>query len=220
MIHLRSIEKTYQVGTTLVRALRNIDLDIRRGEFVSIMGKSGSGKSTLLNIIGCLDAPSSGRYDLAGSDVSSMSDHELSAVRSRRIGFIFQNFNLIRRSTAQVNVEKPLVYQGLRRAERQQCSFKMLDKVGLVGRADHFPTQLSGGQQQRVAIARALVTNPDILIADEPTGNLDTATGNDILSLLRALNAEGRTILLVTHDPGLARHAHRTIVIEDGLVMA
>lgn len=218
MIRLRSIEKTYQVGPTLVRALRCIDLEIQRGEFVSIMGKSGSGKSTLLNIIGCLDTPNAGEYELAGADVAAMSDHELSAVRSRSIGFIFQNFNLIQRSTARVNVEKPLVYQGLGRAERQKRSIRMLEKVALSDRADHFPTQLSGGQQQRVAIARALVTNPDILIADEPTGNLDTATGVGILALLHQLNAEGRTILMVTHDPELARQAHRTVVIVDGRV--
>lgn len=220
MIYLRAVEKTYMVGASPVLALKGIDLDISRGEFVSIMGKSGSGKSTLLNIVGCLDNCSAGRYELAGLDVSAMQDDQLSAIRSRRIGFIFQNFNLIQRSNARVNIEKPLVYQGLSRIERSQRSDRMLDRVGLSDRSDHFPRQLSGGQQQRVAIARALITDPDILIADEPTGNLDTVTGNDILALLKELNAEGRTVLMVTHDPELARHAHRTVVIEDGKVRA
>ncbi len=218
MIRLQGIRKDFQLGAGPVAALRGVDLCVEAGEFVAIMGKSGSGKSTLLNIIGCLDVPSAGSYRLDGVDVSSMSDAELSAVRSRRIGFIFQNFNLVRRSSARVNVEKPLVYQGVARAQRRARAQDMLAKVGLSDRADHLPTQLSGGQQQRVAIARALVTNPDILIADEPTGNLDSATGSEILALLRQLSGEGRTILMVTHDRDLAGCAQRAVLIEDGLV--
>ena len=218
MIRLRGISKTYQMGSNLVKALVDFDLDISAGEFVSIVGKSGSGKSTLLNIIGCLDTPTSGVYELDTRDVSMLSDKELSVTRSQRIGFIFQNFNLIRRSTAIANVEKPLVYQGKNRRQRKSIAMQVLQRVGLEDRANHFPAQLSGGQQQRVAIARALVTNPSILIADEPTGNLDLATGNSIINFLHELHAEGRTVVLVTHDPGLAKQAQRTIVLEDGKI--
>jgi putative ABC transport system ATP-binding protein len=206
------------MGSNLVKALVDFDLDISAGEFVSIVGKSGSGKSTLLNIIGCLDTPTSGVYELDTRDVSMLSDKELSVTRSQRIGFIFQNFNLIRRSTAIANVEKPLVYQGKNRRQRKSIAMQVLQRVGLEDRANHFPAQLSGGQQQRVAIARALVTNPSILIADEPTGNLDLATGNSIINFLHELHAEGRTVVLVTHDPGLAKQAQRTIVLEDGKI--
>jgi putative ABC transport system ATP-binding protein len=220
MIRLRGIGKTYQMGNNIVNALINIDLDISAGEFVSIVGKSGSGKSTLLNIIGCLDTPSSGVYELNTRDVSKLSDKELSFIRSQRFGFIFQNFNLIRRSSAIANVEKPLVYQSQSKGQRTQNALQVLERVGLEDRTNHFPAQLSGGQQQRVAIARALVTNPSILIADEPTGNLDIATGNSIISFLHELHSEGRTVVLVTHDPVLAKQAQRTIVIEDGKVKA
>jgi putative ABC transport system ATP-binding protein len=218
MIRLRGISKSYQMGRNLVKALVDFDLDISAGEFVSIVGKSGSGKSTLLNIIGCLDTPTSGVYELDTRDVSMLSDKELSVTRGQRIGFIFQNFNLIRRSTAIANVEKPLVYQGKNRRQRRSIAMQVLQRVGLEDRANHFPSQLSGGQQQRVAIARALVTNPSILIADEPTGNLDLATGNSIINFLHELHAEGRTVVLVTHDPGLAKQAQRTIVLEDGKI--
>jgi putative ABC transport system ATP-binding protein len=218
MIRLRGIGKTYQMGSNRVNALVDVDLDIGAGEFVSIVGKSGSGKSTLLNIVGCLDTPDSGVYELDSRDVSKLSDDDLSITRSQRIGFIFQNFNLIRRSTAVANVEKPLVYQDESKRLRRQHAMQVLKRVGIEDRADHYPSQLSGGQQQRVAIARALVTNPSILIADEPTGNLDLATGSSIISFLHELHAEGRTVVLVTHDPGLAKQAQRTIVIEDGKI--
>ena len=218
MIRLRRIGKTYQMGSNLVNALVDVDLDIEAGEFVSIVGKSGSGKSTLLNIIGCLDKPSTGSYELDSQDVSKLSDNDLSVARSQRIGFIFQNFNLIQRSTAVANVEKPLVYQGLSRKLRRLRAMQVLKRVDLEDRATHYPSQLSGGQQQRVAIARALVTNPSILIADEPTGNLDLATGNSIIKFLHDLHTEGRTVVLVTHDPALAKQAQRTIVIEDGKI--
>lgn len=219
MIRLHQVTKRFHVGSHEVPALQGIDLHICAGEFVALIGKSGSGKSTLLNLIGCLDRPTSGHYELDGRDVSDMSDSELSATRSRRIGFIFQNFNLIRRCSALANVEKPLVYQGCGRSERRMRALAMLTRVGLQDRIDHHPSQLSGGQQQRVAIARALVTDPSILIADEPTGNLDSRTGRDIMSLLHELHAEGRTVVLVTHDPELASQAKRTVVIEDGRVL-
>lgn len=219
MIQLHLVTKRFIVGSHEVPALRGIDLHIGAGEFVALIGKSGSGKSTLLNLIGCLDRPTSGHYELDGRDVSEMSDSELSSTRSRRIGFIFQNFNLIRRSTALANVEKPLVYQGWGRSERRERALSMLTRVGLQDRVNHHPSQLSGGQQQRVAIARALVTDPSILIADEPTGNLDTKTGQDIMSLLHELHSEGRTVVLVTHDSELASQAKRTVVIEDGRVL-
>lgn len=219
MIRLHQVTKRFLVGSHEVPALQGIDLHICAGEFVALIGKSGSGKSTLLNLIGCLDRPTSGHYELDGRDVSDMSDSELSSTRSRRIGFIFQNFNLIRRCSALANVEKPLVYQGSGRSERRMRALEMLTRVGLQDRIDHHPSQLSGGQQQRVAIARALVTDPSILIADEPTGNLDSRTGRDIMSLLHELHAEGRTVVLVTHDPELASQAKRTIVIEDGKVL-
>jgi len=218
MIHLRHVTKKFRVGSHEVHALRGVDLYIGAGEFVALIGKSGSGKSTLLNLIGCLDRPTSGEYVLDGRDVSAMTDTELSNTRSRRIGFIFQNFNLIRRSTALANVEKPLVYQGCGRLERRTRALSVLERVGLQDRIDHHPPQLSGGQQQRVAIARALITDPSILIADEPTGNLDSQTGRGIMALLHELHDEGRTVVLVTHDTDLAAHAHRTVVLDDGRV--
>ncbi len=218
MIRLNQVTKHFLVGSHEVEALQGVDLYIDSGEFVALIGKSGSGKSTLLNLIGCLDRPTSGSYELDGQEVSEMSDSELSAFRSRRIGFIFQNFNLIRHSSSLANVEKPLLYQGYRRDERRARALAMLERVGLRDRIDHRPSQLSGGQQQRVAIARALVTNPSILIADEPTGNLDSATGRDIMSLLLEIQAEGRTVVLVTHDSELASLAKRIVLVEDGRV--
>lgn len=220
MIELMGISKTFTMGSSQVRAVRGIDLTIERGEFVSIMGASGSGKSTLLNIIGCLDAPSSGVYRLAGEDVAGLADHQLSVIRNLRIGFVFQSFNLIARNTAQKNVEKPLIYRGIGAARRKQLADEMLHKLGLYERRDHFPSQLSGGQQQRVAIARALVTDPDLLIADEPTGNLDSAMGQEIMQLLRGISDEGRTVVMVTHDRALAACASRHIELADGRVVA
>ncbi|WP_426103516.1 ABC transporter ATP-binding protein [Massilia sp. TSP1-1-2] len=220
MIELAGIEKHFVIGGGTLGVIRGIDLFIGKGEFVAIMGPSGSGKSTLLNIIGCLDTASAGSYRLSGDDVSAMDDRELAAIRNRRIGFIFQSFNLIARNSALKNIEKPLIYQGAGAAERSARAASMLERVGLSNRASHLPSQLSGGQQQRVAIARALVTNPDILIADEPTGNLDSATGRDIMGLLREVSGEGRTVVMVTHDPALAAHADRTIHLADGKVAA
>ncbi len=220
MIELVGICKTFTMGSSQVRAVRGIDLTIERGEFVSIMGASGSGKSTLLNIIGCLDAPSSGVYRLGGEDVAGLADHQLAMIRNRRIGFVFQSFNLIARNTAQKNVEKPLIYRGIGAARRKQLAGEMLRKLGLYDRRDHFPSQLSGGQQQRVAIARALVTDPDLLIADEPTGNLDSAMGQEIMQLLRGVSDEGRTVVMVTHDRALAACASRHIALADGRVVA
>jgi putative ABC transport system ATP-binding protein len=220
MIKLTGISKTFTMSSSQVQAVRGIDLTIERGEFVSIMGASGSGKSTLLNIIGCLDTPSSGVYRLAGEDVAGLADYQLALIRNRRIGFVFQSFNLIARSTAQKNVEKPLIYRGVSAALRKQLACEMLHKVGLYDRRNHFPSQLSGGQQQRVAIARALVTDPDLLIADEPTGNLDSAMGQEIMQLLRSVNDEGRTVVMVTHDRALAACASRHIELVDGRVVA
>lgn len=220
MIDLKGICKTFNVGSSQVQAVRDIDLTIERGEFVSIMGASGSGKSTLLNIIGCLDSPSSGVYRLAGDDVASLVDHQLAAIRNCKIGFIFQSFNLIARNTAQKNVEKPLIYRGISAVRRKELASEMLHRVGLYDRRDHFPSQLSGGQQQRVAIARALVTDPDLLIADEPTGNLDSVTGQEIMQLLTGLSNEGRTVVMVTHDRALAACASRNIELADGKVVA
>lgn len=220
MIELRAIEKRFTIGGGTLEVIRGIDLSIGKGEFVAIMGKSGSGKSTLLNIIGCLDLPSAGRYMLSGDDVPSLDDRALADIRNRRIGFIFQSFNLIARNTALRNVEKPLLYQGVRAGERSRLAAEMLERVGLAERAEHLPSQLSGGQQQRVAIARALVTRPDILIADEPTGNLDSATGQEIMGLLRNLSREGKTVVMVTHDAGLCAFADRVINLADGRISA
>ncbi len=220
MIELQAIEKRFTVGGGTLDVIRGIDLRIGKGEFVAIMGKSGSGKSTLLNIIGCLDTPSAGRYTLSGSDVSALDDRALADIRNQRIGFIFQSFNLIARNTALRNVEKPLLYQGVEADERRRRAAEMLERVGLAERAGHLPSQLSGGQQQRVAIARALVARPDILIADEPTGNLDSATGQDIMGLLRNLSREGKTVVMVTHDPGSGAFADRVINLADGRVSA
>jgi len=218
LIQLENVWKTYEVGAEPVHALRDITFHALRNEYVAIVGPSGSGKSTLMNLIGCLDTPTRGRYLLNGRLVSEMSDNELAHARNREIGFVFQTFNLLSRLTAQRNVELPLVYGGMPAKERIACAAEALEAVGLGDRRRHRPNEMSGGQRQRVAIARALVTRPSILLADEPTGNLDTTTGKEILRLFDELHAAGNTIILVTHNPVVARHARRTISLLDGKV--
>jgi len=210
--------RTYQMGSEEIHALRGVSFRIEPGEYVAVMGPSGSGKSTLMNLIGCLDTPSSGTYVLRGKVVSEMDDDELAAIRNHEIGFVFQTFNLLPRATALHNVELPLVYAGIPREERLEKAKGALDMVDLADRMTHRPNELSGGQRQRVAIARALVMNPSILLADEPTGNLDTATGEDIMRLFERLHQQGHTIILVTHERDIANHAHRTIHIRDGQI--
>ncbi|MCK6527508.1 ABC transporter ATP-binding protein [Myxococcota bacterium] len=207
------------MGPTEVRALDGVDLDVRRGEYLSIMGPSGSGKSTLMNMLGCLDSPTEGSYRLDGVEVSGLTDAELAAVRNRKIGFVFQTFNLLPRYTAQVNVELPLLYSGASRAERRRRAHEALQTVGLGDRTDHRPNELSGGQRQRVALARALVNDPAILLADEPTGNLDTRVGQEILRLFDELHAQGRTVVVVTHDPEVAARAERVVRVVDGRIV-
>jgi putative ABC transport system ATP-binding protein len=218
LIHLEGLEKTYTMGDVQVRALRGVTLDIHEGEFVAVMGSSGSGKSTLMNILGCLDKPTAGRYLLAGEDISRKSRGELAEIRSRRLGFVFQSFNLLSRTSALENVELPLLYANVGTKERHQRATHALERVGLGSRLDHHPSQLSGGQQQRVAIARALVGNPKLILADEPTGNLDSQTSIEVMALFQELSASGITIALVTHEPDIAEHAARVIVVKDGLV--
>jgi putative ABC transport system ATP-binding protein len=210
--------RTYVMGSEEIHALRGVTFTVGRGEYVAIMGPSGSGKSTLMNLIGCLDTPTKGSYVLRGRTVSQMQDDELAAVRNREIGFVFQTFNLLPRATALQNVELPMVYAGIAREERADRAKKALERVELADRMGHRPSELSGGQRQRVAIARALVNNPSILLADEPTGNLDTVTGNEIMALFDALHQQGHTIILVTHERDIADRAHRTIFIRDGKI--
>ena len=218
LIEMRDLEKTYSVGEEKVRALRGVTFSIDRGEYVAIMGPSGSGKSTLMNLIGCLDTPTGGEYLLNGTQVQSMTDDDLARIRNREIGFVFQTFNLLARTSALAQVELPLVYSGLPKKERRERAEKALERVGLSDRAHHNPNELSGGQRQRVAIARALVTGPSLLLADEPTGNLDSATGEDIMRLFRELNDQGNAIILVTHEEDIAAHARRIIRIRDGRI--
>ncbi|MDR1738843.1 MAG: ABC transporter ATP-binding protein [Candidatus Symbiothrix sp.] len=218
MIKLVDVIKNYAIGENEIPALRNINLHIAKGEYVSIMGPSGSGKSTLMNILGCLDTPSSGHYFFKGTDVSILNDDQLSAMRNSEIGFVFQNFNLLPRLNSLQNVELPLIYAGMPAAERKKRALEALERVGLSGRLDHKPGELSGGQRQRVAIARALVTHPGILLADEPTGALDSKTGVEIMALFQELHDEGNTIILITHEAEIADYAHRNIFIKDGMI--
>jgi putative ABC transport system ATP-binding protein len=218
LIDLAQVQKIYDSGGGAVHALRGVDLRVEEGDYLAIMGPSGSGKSTLMHIIGCLDVPTSGEYLLAGAPVSKMTPRALAQVRNRRIGFVFQTFNLLPRATIARNVELPLMYAGVPRASRRERALQALGMVGLADRGGHLPSQMSGGQRQRVAIARALVNNPSIVLADEPTGNLDTRTGQEILSIFDALNGGGHTVIIVTHDQGIAARAKRTIRIVDGLI--
>jgi putative ABC transport system ATP-binding protein len=218
IIQLEKIEKDYYLGTIVVRALRSITIDIKRNEYVAIMGPSGSGKSTLMNLIGCLDTPTNGKYILNGTDVSQMEDNQLAEIRNQEIGFIFQTFNLLPRYTALENVMLPMVYAGVGKQARTERAKEVIESVALTDRMDHKPNELSGGQRQRVAVARALVNNPSIILADEPTGNLDSKTSLDIMRLLDEIHADGNTIILVTHEEEIAQHAHRIIRLIDGEV--
>jgi len=220
VISARDLTKIYHMGDVEVHALRGLSLDVHAGEFVAILGASGSGKSTLMHIIGCLDRPTSGEYLLNGQEVSQLTRSALAGVRNRFIGFVFQGFNLLSRTSALENVELPLIYSGLGTQERHRLAREALERVGLADRMDHHPSQLSGGQQQRVAIARALVNQPSLLLADEPTGNLDTKTSFEIMSLLHELNAEGMTIVLITHEADIGAHARRRITLRDGQILS
>jgi putative ABC transport system ATP-binding protein len=218
LIRLQKISRRYQMGAETVHALREVSLEILRGEYVAIMGPSGSGKSTLMNLLGCLDTPTSGSYELNGTHVSEMDDNQLAEIRNREIGFVFQTFNLLPRSDALRNVELPLIYAGVSAAERRKISLETLSSVGLGDRIHHKPNEMSGGQRQRVAVARALANRPSILLADEPTGNLDSKTGAEILALFDELSKKGHTIIVVTHEEAVARHARRIIRLLDGLI--
>jgi putative ABC transport system ATP-binding protein len=218
IVEFQGVRKTYQMGSVTVEALRDVSFGVQAGDYISIMGPSGCGKSTLLNLLGCLDRPSSGSYFLGGEDVSRMEDDALSAVRGRRLGFIFQSYNLIQQLTVLENIEVPLYYQGRPEAESREIAARLARRVGLEDRLDHKPFELSGGQQQRVAIARALVNDPLVLLADEPTGNLDSGSGQEILRLFDELNAQGKTLILVTHDDQVSHHAARAIRLRDGRI--
>ena len=218
LIRLQNISRRYQMGTETIHALRDVSLEIQRGEYVAIMGPSGSGKSTLMNLLGCLDTPTSGTYELNGTNVSDMNDNELAEIRNKEIGFVFQTFNLLPRSSALRNVELPLIYSGMDFDERRQVAMDALTSVGLADRVTHKPNELSGGQRQRVAIARALVNTPSIILADEPTGNLDSKTGVEIMALFEDLSQKGNTVFVVTHEEDVARHARRILRIRDGLI--
>jgi len=220
LIRLEGIEKVYEMGAEQVRALDGVDLVIERGEYLAIMGPSGSGKSTLMNLLGCLDTPSAGTYLLNGTAVEKLDDEELAAIRNREIGFVFQTFNLLARTDAAQNVELPLIHAGVARRQRRELALRALDRVGLSDRVSHLPNELSGGQRQRVAIARALVNNPSILLADEPTGNLDSATSAEIMALFDDLHRAGNTVILVTHEPDIAAHASRRISLRDGKIVS
>lgn len=220
LIDMRNIMKDYEMGETKVHALRGVDVNVKPGEFVSIVGPSGSGKSTLMNLIGCLDRPTSGEYHLDGSKVDELSDDELARIRNKKIGFVFQTFNLLPRTNCLHNVELPLLYSNVIRKTREAKAHEMLERVGLRDRVHHNPSELSGGERQRVAIARALVNEPAIVLADEPTGNLDSKTGSEIMSIFTRLNEEGRTIVLVTHEKYIADYSERTIYLRDGQVVS
>lgn len=218
IIDIRNITKTYHMGDIEVKALRGVSFTAEKGEFIAVMGPSGSGKSTMMDIMGCLASPSSGEYYLEDEEVSNLSDNQLAEIRNRKIGFVFQSFNLLPRTTALHNVELPLIYGGASRKERRKKAFESLEAVGLADRVDHKSNELSGGQIQRVAIARALVNNPSLVFADEPTGNLDTKSSGEIMSIFERLNEEGSTLVMVTHEPEVAQHARRVIQLRDGLI--
>lgn len=217
-IRLRDIKKIYKMGDQELTALNGINLDIKRGEFAALMGPSGSGKSTLMNILGCLDRPTVGSYELEGKEVANLSDDELAVMRNKHIGFVFQNFNLLSRISSLENVALPLVYAGIGASERRKRAKQVLEAVGLGDRAEHMPNELSGGQRQRVAIARALVNNPEIIMADEPTGNLDTKSTNEIMEIFQEMHGRGKTIILVTHEPEIAVCANRQLLVRDGII--
>ena len=218
VIHTRDLSRDYTMGGEIVQALRGVDLDIARNEYVAIMGPSGSGKSTFMNLLGCLDTPTGGEYWLNAQEVSRMHDDALARVRNREIGFVFQTFNLLPRASALHNVELPLIYAGMRAGERRRRAAAALERVGLGDRMDHRPSELSGGQRQRVAIARALVNEPSMLLADEPTGNLDSVTSEEIMAVFGELHAQGQTVIMVTHEPDIAAHAHRVVTLRDGRI--